>query len=102
MPRSRTSVPLPVLPLPPLNERNAYLNQLVRTITQALQTLDNPGELRGTELVLTHIPTSGVGLPVGSVYTDDTGHLFIVRANIALLSGASVTASMGTVTVVIS
>jgi hypothetical protein len=102
MARSRTAVPLPVLPLPPHNEASPYLNQLIRALTFSFQTLNNPGALRGTELALTALPTSGIGLPVGAVYSDDAGFLHIVKANLPLVSGVAAITDTGDVTVVIS
>jgi len=103
MPRSRTSIPLAVLPLAPThNDLSPYLNQLIRALTLSLNALNNPGQIRGTDLVLTELPTSGVGLPVNSVYVDEEGYLRMVMTNLPLVTGASATAAMGSVTVVIS
>lgn len=102
MARSRTAVPLPVLPLPPKNETSPYLNQLIRALTFSFQTLSNPGALRGTDLTMTALPTSGIGLPVGAVYSDDAGLLHIVKANLPLVGGIASLTDTGDVTVVIS
>lgn len=99
MARSRTSVVVPVLPLPPAGPESSYMNQLVRTLTMIVQTLSNPGEIRGTELVLTELPGSGIGQPTGTVYADEFGVLRIVLPNVPNLQGMQSISSIGDVTV---
>ena len=43
---------------------------LVRSIQVFIEQERNPGELRGTKLTLTDLPTSATGLETGSLYND--------------------------------
>ena len=67
---SRQLVP-PTFSLPP-NEYNAeYFNEMVRSLSQLVTQLQNPGELRGTKITLTQLPTSSEGLESGSLFNDN-------------------------------
>ena len=66
---SRQLVP-PTFSLPP-NEYNVeYFNEMVRSLSQLVTQLQNPGELRGTKITLTDLPTSPTGLGSGALYND--------------------------------
>ena len=67
---SRQLVP-PTFSLPP-NEYNVeYFNEMVRSLSQLVTQLQNPGELRGTKITLTQLPTSSEGLESGSLFNDN-------------------------------
>ena len=67
---SISNVPLPQFPLPPEEYDRVYFDELVRSLTQIVVQIQNPGELRGTKITLTDLPTSEVGLEVGALYND--------------------------------
>tara|TARA_R100000005_G_C4992125_1_gene199379 strand:+ start:1195 stop:1422 length:228 start_codon:yes stop_codon:yes gene_type:complete len=66
---SRELVP-PQFPLPPEEYDRQYFDEVVRSLTQLVVQLQNPGELRGTKITLTDLPTSEVGLEAGALYND--------------------------------
>ena len=69
---SRAVAP-PRLPTPPssLNlETQRYLTDLVRALEAFIEINNNPGELRGTKITLTDLPTSSTGLEDGALWND--------------------------------
>jgi|TARA_R100001460_G_scaffold70687_4_gene111356 hypothetical protein len=67
---SVSKVPLPQFPLPPEEYDRVYFDELVRSLTQLVTQIQNPGELRGTKITLTDLPTSDTGLESGALYND--------------------------------
>ena len=67
---SRQLVP-PYFSLPPDEYDAQYFNELVRSLSQLVTQLQNPGELRGTKITLTDLPTSDTGLEVGALFNDN-------------------------------
>ena len=66
---SRELVP-PQFSLAPEEYDRAYFDDMVRSLTQLVIQLQNPGELRGTKSTLTDLPTSASGLESGALYND--------------------------------
>ena len=66
---SRALVP-PQFPLPPEEYDRQYFDEMVRSLTQFVVQIQNPGELRGTKITLTDLPTSATGLETGALYND--------------------------------
>lgn len=66
---SRDLVP-PQFPLAPEEYDQTYFDDMVRSLTQLVVQLQNPGELRGTKITLTDLPTSASGLESGALYND--------------------------------
>tara|TARA_Y100000114_G_scaffold40102_1_gene35657 strand:- start:1393 stop:1620 length:228 start_codon:yes stop_codon:yes gene_type:complete len=66
---SRDLVP-PQFPLAPEEYDRQYFDEMVRSLTQLVVQLQNPGELRGTKITLTDLPTSATGLETGALYND--------------------------------
>ena len=60
----------PRLPEPPIEYTQQYMADLVRSLQVFIEQERNPGELRGTKLTLTDLPTSATGLETGSLYND--------------------------------
>ena len=67
---SRQLVP-PTFSLPPEEYDVQYFNEMVRSLSQLPTQLQNPGELRGTKITLTDLPTSETGLETGALYNDN-------------------------------
>ena len=67
---SRQLVP-PTFSLPPEEYDVQYFNDMVRSLSQLVTQLQNPGELRGTKITLTDLPTSDTGLEVGALFNDN-------------------------------
>ena len=58
------------LPEPPIEYTQQYMADLVRSLQTFIEQERNPGEMRGTKLTLTDLPTSATGLETGSLYND--------------------------------
>ena len=67
---SRQLVP-PNFSLPPDEYDSEYFSELVRSLSQLVTQLQNPGELRGTKITLTDLPTSDTDLEVGALFNDN-------------------------------
>ena len=91
----------PVLPLPPREYSQDYLNQLVSALEIYMRQNLEPGYIRGSTMALTEPPTNGGGLRVGDVFDDD-GTVQIVRSTDVFSCTNYGTGSVGSVTVVIS
>jgi hypothetical protein len=98
---SSRNIASPRLPLPIGDVDQNYIIDLVRALDFFIQQSDNPGEGRNTKLVFTDMPTSDVGLEVGTLYRFGND-VRISLINIAGVDGSSVTTSVGTVTVSVS
>lgn len=60
----------PRLPDPTDEYSASYLSDLVRALEVYIEQERTPGEMRGTKLTLTNLPTSPTGLEVGSLWND--------------------------------
>jgi hypothetical protein len=67
---SRELVP-PQFSVPPEEYDRTYFDDMVRSLSQLVIQLNNPGELRGTKITLTDLPTSPSGLETGALYNDN-------------------------------
>jgi len=67
---SSNQIAPPRLPDPPDVIDQRYLQDLVRALELFIQQERNPGELRGTKITLTELPTSATGLETGALYND--------------------------------
>jgi hypothetical protein len=75
------------------------MDRLVAVLTKLKNDIHSVAEIRGTTLVVTQMPTSGVGLEAGSVFRNEQGQLFIVMENTGWVNGNSATGQVGSVTV---
>ena len=67
---SRELVP-PQFSVPPEEYDRTYFDDMVRSLSQLVIQLNNPGELRGTKITLTDLPTSASGLETGALFNDN-------------------------------
>jgi hypothetical protein len=67
---SSNQVAPPRLPEPQAEYSQQYMADLVRSLQTFIEQERNPGELRGTKLTLTDLPTSATGLEAGTLYND--------------------------------
>ena len=89
---NNNNVPSPVLPLPPLEYDNQYMNNLIRLLNYYIIQQGNPGNIRGsvlelssgtvvpdvtidttasnsvTKVVVLDLPTSATGLVTGQIW----------------------------------
>lgn len=67
---SSTQIAPPRLPEAPAEYSSQYMQDLIRALEVFIEQERNPGELRGTTITLTDLPTSATGLETGSLYND--------------------------------
>lgn len=67
---SSNQIPPPRLPEAPTDYSVQYMQDLIRTLELFIAQERNPGELRGTKITLTALPTSATGLEAGALYND--------------------------------
>ena len=67
---SSNEIAPPRLPEAPLEYSLEYMQDLVRAWEVFIEQERNPGELRGTRITLTDLPTSATGLETGALYND--------------------------------
>jgi len=67
---SSNQIAPPRLPDAPFEYSQPYMQDLLRALETFIQQERNPGELRGTRITLTDLPTSSTGLETGALYND--------------------------------
>ena len=67
---SSNQVAPPRLPEPPTEYTQQYMADLIRSLQTFIEQERNPGEMRGTKITLTDLPTSATGLETGALYND--------------------------------
>ena len=60
----------PRLPEAPEEYSDTYVQDLLRALETFIAQERNPGELRGTKITLTNLPTSATGLETGALFND--------------------------------
>ncbi len=60
----------PRLPEAPSEYTQQYMSDLVRALELFISQERNPGQLRGTKITLTDLPTSSSGLETGALFND--------------------------------
>lgn len=88
----------PYFPIPPQQYQQRYFTEVIRAFSVFLEQVQNPGDVRATELTLTDLQTDDSGLEVGALFEQD-GFVKITRTNVPHLRGSAGTTSVGTVTV---
>jgi len=63
-------VPAPRLPEPTIEYSVSYMQDLLRALEIFIDQERTPGELRGTKITLTDLPTSASGLESGALWND--------------------------------
>lgn len=63
-------VPAPRLPEAPQEYSSIYMQDLLRALEVFIGQQRNPGQLRGSTITLTRLPTSPTGLETGALYND--------------------------------
>ena len=61
----------PFFPIPPQGYEQSYFNEIIRSFAVYLDQMQNPGEGRHTDLVLTELPSNDSGLEEGSIFVVD-------------------------------
>lgn len=89
---------LPFFGVPPREYKAEYFNRLIQDFAVYLRRMQNPGEGRNTQLVLTNLQTDDSGLENGGLFQQE-GFVKIAIAYMPHVRGSAATASVGTVTV---
>jgi len=63
-------IPAPRLPEAPAEYSQQHIQDLLRALEVFMEQERNPGELRGTKITLTELPTSSSGLESGALWND--------------------------------
>jgi len=88
----------PFFPVPPPQYMQNYFTELVRSFSVYLDQMQNPGDLRATELTLTNLQTDDVGLETGALF-QQAGFVKVTLNNSPHVRGSTCTGGVGTVTV---
>jgi hypothetical protein len=91
----------PFFPIPPPQYMQNYFAELVRSFSVYLDQMQNPGDIRGTQLTLTELQTDDSGLETGALFQHN-GFVKIAQLDAASVRGSGGTGQAGQVTVVIS
>lgn len=67
---SSNQIAPPRLPEAPAEYNQQYMADLLRALETFIEQERNPGEMRGTKITLTELPTSATGLETGALYND--------------------------------
>jgi hypothetical protein len=67
---SSSQIAPPRLPEAPSEYSQQHMQDLIRALEVFIEQERNPGELRGTRITLTDLPTSATGLETGALYND--------------------------------
>ena len=67
---SSNQIAPPRRPAAPTEYSVQYMSDLIRSLELFIAQERNPGELRGTKITLTNLPTSATGLETGALYND--------------------------------
>jgi len=67
---SSNQIAPPRLPEAPTEYSAQYMADLLRALELFIAQERNPGELRGTKITLTDLPTSATGLETGALFND--------------------------------
>ena len=91
----------PFFPVPPPEYIQTYFAELVRSFSVYLDQMQNPGDIRGTQLTLTELQSDDSGLETGALF-EHNGFVKITKLNTASIRGSGGTGQIGEVTVEIS
>jgi hypothetical protein len=92
---------LPFFPVAPQQYDQQYFSEVVRAFSVYLEQMQNPGEGRNTQLVLTNLQTDDSGLETGALFQQD-GFVKITLINTPHVRGSAGTGAVGSVTVTTS
>lgn len=98
---SSVQLPPPRLPNAPEEYEQSFMADLIRSLELFISQETNPGEMRGTKLTLTDLPSSDSGLEAGSLYRIGN-NVKISLLDVAVPDSLSATLSVGSVTVTVT
>ena len=89
----------PYFPIPPPQYQQTYFTEVIRAFSVFLEQVQNPGDVRATELTLTDLQTDDSGLETGALF-QQAGFVKITLIDTPHARGSTGTSAVGTVTVV--
>jgi hypothetical protein len=92
------NTPVPFFTIPPRDYEQQYFMRMVQDFSVYLRRMQNAGEGRNTQLVLTALQTDDSGLENGGLFQQD-GFVKIALAYKPHVRGSSATGTVGAVTV---
>ena len=90
---------LPFFAIPPREYDQQYFANLKRSFATYMEQQQNPGLERATNITLTDLPTTDVGLEPGTLF-QQAGFVKVALINAPHPGGVGATAGVGAVTVV--
>ena len=96
-----SSIPVTPIAFPPKEYDPIYFNELIRILNLYFRLLQNPGPLVASTILVTDLPTSATGLPVGALWRDTTDNTIkIVPSTDAVVNvvGETASSAAGTIT----
>ena len=91
-------LPRPYFPIPPEQYQRAYFSEVIRAFSVFLEQIQNPGDVRATEITITNLPTDDSGLETGTLFQHD-GYVRVPVPHAAYIRGSQGTGGVGSVTV---
>ncbi len=88
----------PYFPIPPSQYQQTYFTEVIRAFSVFLEQVQNPGDVRATELTLTNLQTDDSGLETGALFQQG-GFVKVTLSNTPHVRGSTGTGGVGTVTV---
>ena len=88
----------PYFPIPPEQYQQRYFTEVIRAFSVFLEQVQNPGDVRATDLTLTDLQTDESGLETGALFQQD-GFVKITLINTPHARGSAGTGAVGAVTV---
>jgi hypothetical protein len=88
----------PYFPIPPEQYQQRYFTEVIRAFSVFLEQVQNPGDVRATDLTLTDLQTDDSGLETGALFQQD-GFVKITLINTPHARGSAGTGAVGAVTV---
>ena len=91
----------PYFSVPPMQYSARYFHDVIRSFSVYLEQVQNPGEGRYTNVVLTEVPDSDIGIAPGTLFHNE-GVLHVSLTHFARPLGVSATGTVGSVTTTIT
>lgn len=88
----------PYFPIPPEQYQQRYFTEVIRAFSVFLEQVQNPGDVRATDLTLTDLQTDDSGLETGAIFNHG-GYVKITQLNTPHARGSTGTGAVGSVTV---
>jgi len=61
----------PYFPIPPDQYQRTYFSEVIRAFSVFLEQIQNPGDVRATEIIITNLPKDAGGLEPGTFFQHD-------------------------------